>query len=154
MSDCSPINKATCHAKGDFHILDDSLVSKCVSSFCGFFILIAIISQMNPPITAGKTQNNNDNCQPSPKPSANGMLTPDAVVANVAIPVVYKLVIIATFCGNFSLITPGKSTLHTAMPSPINKVPVKRKKITEMDRIPIPIISKDRPINKAHSFVV
>src|SRR5699024_2222423 len=142
MSDCNPINKATCHANGDFHILEEPLVSKCVSSFCGFFIFIAIISQMNPPITAGKIQNNNDNCHPNPNTMTNEIITPDAVVANVAIPVVYKLVLIASFCVNFSLISPGKSTLHTAMVSLINQVPEKRKKITFMDLIPIPIINR------------
>src|SRR5699024_12680792 len=110
MSDCNPINKATCHANGDFHILEEPLVSKCVSSFCGFFTFIAIISQMNPPITAGKIHNNNDNCHPNPNSLANRILTPDAVVANVAIPVAYKLVLIATRCGDLLLINPRKTT--------------------------------------------
>src|SRR5699024_6513514 len=154
MSDCNPINKATCHANGDFHILEEPLVSKCVSSFCGFFIFIAIISQMNPPITAGKIQNNNDNCHPNPHSLANGILTPDALVANVAIQVVYKLVIIATFCGNFSLITPGKNTIQTAILSPTKNVPIQIEMISDIDRILIPIICRYKLIIKPHSFVV
>src|SRR5699024_12604292 len=96
MSDCNPINKATCHANGDFHILEEPLVSECVSSFCGFFIFITISSQMNPLLTVVKIQNNNDNCHPNLNTLANRILTPTSVVANVAIPVVNNLVIILT----------------------------------------------------------
>src|SRR5699024_4957726 len=131
MSDCNPINKATCHANGDFHILEEPLVSKCVSSFCGFFIFIAIIRQINPKKTNDKIQKKNNKHNTHTYSLAKGILKPEAVVRKVRIPVRYKLVIITTFCRDFSLITPGKSTLNTAMPSPINKVPGKRKKITD-----------------------
>src|SRR5699024_2546258 len=105
------------------------------------------------PIKAGIVQTSKDHCHPNCKPSAKGILTPEAIVASKTIHVVYTLVMTATLSGNFYYITLGSNTLQMAIPSPINNVPINKKATIEIERNPIPAISTVNPIIKAHAFV-
>src|SRR5690625_7005286 len=49
--------------------------------------------------------------------------------------------------------TPGNNTLQIAIPSPTIIVPKKRKEMTDVDRMNIPITSKSKPITMVRSFV-
>src|SRR5699024_6823067 len=80
------------------------------------------------------------------------MLSPEADAAKTPMAVEYTLVIKPTFAGNFSLITPGKSTLQIAIPSQTNNVSINKRTITEMERTEIPINSRIRPNNNIRSF--
>src|SRR5699024_7132131 len=100
MNDCKPIKNATCHAKGSFQIpfpfVEVFCLSYIVVSLCIDLFFATIIHHKNKPIIAGTIHTNNEICQPNPTPSANGILGPEAIVANNVMEVVYKLVIIAT----------------------------------------------------------
>ncbi len=59
---------------------------------------------------------------------------------------------IAILAGNFSFITPGKSTLQIAIPKPTKNVPKKIKNTIEMDRKQMPKISMNNPRTNVISF--
>src|SRR5690625_7662936 len=101
---------------------------------------------------AGRTQMNKAHCQPKSIPSAIGTLTAEPAVAKIDIDVVYKLGIKATFAGKFSLITPVNKTFKTAIPSPIDNVPVNKINDKEIVRKLIAIIKLRQPSVKVVTF--
>src|SRR5690625_5208183 len=105
------------------------------------------------PIIAGIVQNISDSFHPQLSPVAKGILRPDDIAAKIPIVVELTLVIRATFNGYFSLMTPGNNTFQIAIPSPTIIVPKKRKEMTDVDRMNIPITSKSKPITMVRSFV-
>src|SRR5699024_110299 len=80
------------------------------------------------------------------------MPSPDSYAASPFLEIDSIPVINSTFCGNFSLIAPGTSTLQKAIPIPTRKVPIYNSETHVIERIPMPNSNKRSPNNNARSL--
>ncbi len=118
--DCTPIKKLIFHANLDFHTFT-LIWSLLLFLLTGWFFTCG--TQTKIPIISSPIQENNEPLHPKSRSKAKGAEIPEAMAANMVIPVVYTAVTNPILAGNLFLIKGMSKTLQITIPIPVKPVP-------------------------------